>query len=143
MASGGVASPRLARPGYDRWWKADIEMRVAHRVRKGNLMSEIDTALVARLIATQFPDWSDLPVLPVETGCCDNRMFHLGDRMVVRLPSAEAYAVQVEKERRWLPNLAPALPLTIPDPVGFGRPDLGFPWAMVGVPMDRRRETQA
>ena len=88
----------------------------------------IDVALVRRLIATQFPQWSALPVKPVECDGWDNRTFHLGDQMAVRLPSAEKYAPQVEKEHRWLPKLAPFLPLPIPVPLAMGKPAAGYPW---------------
>src|SRR5262249_43281529 len=66
-------------------------------------MIEIDATLVRELIRTQFPQWAGLPITPVENGGWDNRTFHLGDRMSVRLPSAPAYVAQVEKEHRWLP----------------------------------------
>jgi len=92
------------------------------------VMVEIDTALVKNLIAAQFPDWADLPVRPVATSGWDNRTFHLGDEMSVRLPSAERYVAQVEKEHRFLPLLAPQLPLPIPVPLGLGRPGKGYPW---------------
>ncbi|MES0036801.1 phosphotransferase [Mesorhizobium sp. M0046] len=88
----------------------------------------IDAALVRRLIAAQFPEWADLPVEPVEPGGWDNRTFRLGDRMSVRLPSAAAYVAQVEKEHRWLPRLAPHLPLPIPVPLAKGAPGEGYPW---------------
>ena len=88
----------------------------------------IDAALVRRLVAAQFPRWADLPVEPVEFGGWDNRTFHLGARMTVRLPSAAAYALQVEKEHRWLPKLAPHLPLPIPTPLAKGAPADGYPW---------------
>jgi len=91
-------------------------------------MVEIDTALVKNLIAAQFPDWADLPVRPVATSGWDNRTFHLGDEMSVRLPSAERYVAQVEKEHRFLPLLAPQLPLPIPVPLGLGTPGQGYPW---------------
>jgi aminoglycoside phosphotransferase (APT) family kinase protein len=45
----------------------------------------------------------------------------------VRLPSADAYVAQIEKEHRWLPVLARQLPLPIPEPVAKGRPDDRFP----------------
>jgi aminoglycoside phosphotransferase (APT) family kinase protein len=61
----------------------------------------IDVSLVSRLVATQFPEWANLPIRPVECGGWDNRTFHLGEQMTVRLPSAAAYALQVEKEQRW------------------------------------------
>ncbi|MBA2595357.1 MAG: aminoglycoside phosphotransferase family protein [Chloroflexia bacterium] len=88
----------------------------------------IDVALVRQLIATQFPRWADLPVTPVAEGGWDNRTFHLGAHMTVRLPSAAAYSLQVEKEQRWLPKLAPRLPLPIPVPLAMGRPGAGYPW---------------
>jgi aminoglycoside phosphotransferase (APT) family kinase protein len=48
--------------------------------------------------------------------------------MTVRLPSAESYVAQVEKEHRWLPELAPQLPLPIPVPLAKGAPAEGYPW---------------
>jgi len=90
--------------------------------------NDIDTALVSRLVATQFSRWAHLPVRPVEPSGWDNRTFHLGDEMSVRLPSAEGYAAQVAKEHRWLPRLAPHLPLQIPVPLAMGVPADEFPW---------------
>jgi aminoglycoside phosphotransferase (APT) family kinase protein len=91
-------------------------------------MIEIDARLVKQLLRTQFPQWADLPVEPVEKGGWDNRTFRLGDSMSVRLPSALAYVAQVEKEHRWLPVLRRHLPLPIPAPVGLGGPGEGYPW---------------
>jgi hypothetical protein len=89
---------------------------------------DIDVSLVRELVGTQFPQWADLPIKPVASGGWDNRTFHLGEHMTVRLPSAAAYAQQVEKEQRWLPRLAPLLPLPIPVPLAMGRPAEGYPW---------------
>ncbi|PLU75165.1 aminoglycoside phosphotransferase, partial [Sinorhizobium medicae] len=91
-------------------------------------MPVIDAVLARRLIATQFPQWADLPVRPVEFGGWDNRTFRLGKHMTVRLPSAAHYALQVEKEQEWLPRLAPSLPLPVPVPLAMGRPGEGYPW---------------
>ena len=88
----------------------------------------IDVSLVRRLIATQFPQWADLPIKPVKFGGWDNRTFHLGEQMLVRMPSVEEYAMKVEKEQKWLPRLAPLLPLPIPTPLAMGEPDEGYPW---------------
>jgi aminoglycoside phosphotransferase (APT) family kinase protein len=88
----------------------------------------IDAELVRRLIAAQFPQWSDLPVRAVEPGGWDNRTFRLGDHLSVRLPSASAYVAQVEKEQEWLPKLAPHLPLPIPVPMAKGAPTEAYPW---------------
>jgi aminoglycoside phosphotransferase (APT) family kinase protein len=89
----------------------------------------IDAALVRRLIAGQFPQWAELPIAPVEFGGVDNRTFHLGDDLTVRLPSGEWYALQVSKEQLWLPRLAPRLPLPIPAPVAQGTPAEGYPFS--------------
>ena len=89
---------------------------------------EIDASLVRRLVAAQFPEWAHLPVEPVQFGGWDNKTFHLGREMSVRLPSAQGYAAQVEKEHRWLPRLAPLLPLPIPVPLAMGFPAEGYPW---------------
>ena len=91
-----------------------------------------DAALVRRLLRGQFPRWAGLPVRPVERDGWDNRTFRLGDTMSVRLPSAEAYAAQVDKEHTWLPRLAPHLPLPIPVPLARGEPAEGypFPWSV-------------
>jgi aminoglycoside phosphotransferase (APT) family kinase protein len=88
----------------------------------------INTALARELISTQFPKWADLPIKPVQFDGWDNRTFLLGDDMTVRLPSGEWYALQVEKEQRWLPKLAPQLPLPIPVALAMGVPGCGYPW---------------
>ncbi len=93
-----------------------------------NKQLAIDDALVHRLIATQFPKWKDLLIRPVALSGWDNRTFHLGDEMLVRMPSREEYAAQVEKEQHWLPKLAPCLPLPIPIPLAIGEPMDGYPW---------------
>lgn len=90
------------------------------------LVIEADT--VSRLVADQFPQWSRLPVTPVSTPGWDNVTFHLGDDMVVRLPSAAEYALAVEKEHRWLPELARHLPVPIPVPLHLGEPDVAYPF---------------
>ncbi|WP_217575958.1 aminoglycoside phosphotransferase family protein [Mesorhizobium sp. GbtcB19] len=88
----------------------------------------IDAGLARRLVDMQFPEWRHLPVNPVAFGGWDNRTFHLGDAMAVRLPSAAPYSLQVEKEQRWLPKLAPLLPLPIPTPLAMGKPAEFYPW---------------
>jgi len=94
----------------------------------GKMSLIINKVLVRRLIATQFPQWRDLPIRPVAISGWDNRTFHLGDSMLVRLPSAAEYALQIEKEHLWLPQLAPLLPLPIPEPLAIGEPINEYPW---------------
>ncbi len=90
---------------------------------------DIDAPLAARLIAEQFPRWAHLPVRPVAHSGWDNRTFHLGDELLIRLPSHPAYAAQVAKEQAWLPRLAPLLPMPIPAPVAEGAPTEAYPLA--------------
>jgi aminoglycoside phosphotransferase (APT) family kinase protein len=96
--------------------------------------SSIDVPLARRLVDSQFPLWSNLPITEVEADGWDNRSFRLGSELTVRLPSGDWYAKQVEKEQRWLPVLALELPLPIPSPVAWGAPDEGFPypWSVYG-----------
>jgi aminoglycoside phosphotransferase (APT) family kinase protein len=90
--------------------------------------TSIDASLARRLVDSQFPQWSELPIAEVEVDGWDNRTFRLGSELTVRLPSGDWYAQQVAKEQRWLPVLAPHLPLPIPAPVARGEPDSGFPY---------------
>jgi aminoglycoside phosphotransferase (APT) family kinase protein len=87
----------------------------------------ITPVVAARLVAAQFPQWADLPVVAVTLDGWDNTTFRLGDELSVRLPSADVYVAQVEKEHRWLPILARYLSLRIPEPVAVGRPGGKFP----------------
>jgi aminoglycoside phosphotransferase (APT) family kinase protein len=88
---------------------------------------EINPRLVRKLVSEQFPKWKELPIWEVAFSGWDNRTFHLGDQLSVRLPSHQRYAAQVEKEHRWLPLLAKHLPLPIPEPVAMGKPTEDFP----------------
>lgn len=88
----------------------------------------VDVPLVRRLIARQFPQWAGLPVRPVAMDGWDNWTFYLGDRLKVRLPSSQGYQTQTAKESRWLPLLAPLLPVAVPVPAGIGEPGEGFAW---------------
>jgi aminoglycoside phosphotransferase (APT) family kinase protein len=85
-------------------------------------------SLARRLVDSQYPEWSDLPIAAMQPDGSDNRSFRLGSDLVVRLPTGDPYDQQVEKEQRWLPVLAPQLPLSIPEPVAQGGSDSGFPY---------------
>jgi aminoglycoside phosphotransferase (APT) family kinase protein len=87
-----------------------------------------DAALVRRLLAEQFPQWADLPITPVESYGTDHHIYRLGDRLVARLPRIGWAAAQAAKEARWLPVLAPHLPLALPEPLAIGRPAAGYPF---------------
>ncbi len=86
-----------------------------------------DAQLVRRLLAAQFPEWSDLPITPVPSSGTDNALYRLGDEMVVRLPRIHWALNDIAKDFRWLPVLAPRLPVAIPTPLARGAPGEGYP----------------
>lgn len=88
----------------------------------------IDESLVRRLLAEQFPQWVGLPVRPVPCAGMDNATFRLGEDMTLRLPRFARWVGQVEREHRWLPYLAPHLPLRVPQPLAMGEPSAGYPY---------------
>jgi aminoglycoside phosphotransferase (APT) family kinase protein len=81
-----------------------------------------------KLIAEQFPQWANLRASELPEGGWDNRSVRLGEKLIIRMPSAECYASQVDVEQKWLPKLAPLLPVAIPTPVARGNPSESFPW---------------
>ena len=87
---------------------------------------DTDVALVGRLLAAQFPEWAGLPIEPVPSPGTDNLLYRLGEDMVVRLPRTERASATLQKERRWLPSLAPLLPLAVPVPLAEGIPAEGY-----------------
>ncbi len=94
---------------------------------------EVDEALVRGLLREQHPDLADLPLRRAPHGW-DNVTFRLGDALAVRLPARALAAPLVENEQRWLPVLAPLLPVATPTPVRLGRPSAAYPWAWGVVP---------
>jgi aminoglycoside phosphotransferase (APT) family kinase protein len=95
-------------------------------------MKNIDVDLVSKLIKEQFHEWSGLEIKPVKNSGNDNRTFHLGEEMSVRLPSDVSYVPQVEKEQKWLPILAQQLSLPLPLPLAKGKPSelYSYPWSI-------------
>lgn len=91
---------------------------------------DIDAALVRQLLAKQFKDLDDLPLEIIRPEGTDNAMYKLGSDKVLRLPRTESSAVSLEKERLWLPKLAPLLPIAVPTIQGEGHSDghYPFPW---------------
>lgn len=119
-------------------------MKRSDKLKAGKF--DVDAALVRQLLQDQFPEFSVLPVEPLEDDGWDNWTFRLGAHHKVRLPSDAAYAAQAEKEFAWLPKLAPHLPLAIPKPVALGMPNAHFPWSwsiyewIAGAPLGRQAD---
>jgi aminoglycoside phosphotransferase (APT) family kinase protein len=89
---------------------------------------ETDVALVRRLLAGQFPGWAGLPIDPVESYGTDHDIYRLGDHLAVRLPRIGWATAQAHTEAKWLPRLAPQLPLALPVQLARGRPAEGYPF---------------
>jgi aminoglycoside phosphotransferase (APT) family kinase protein len=89
---------------------------------------QTDTALVRRLLEEQFPQWAELPIESVPSSGTDNALYRLGAELVVRLPRIDWAVGGIDKELRWLPLLAPRLPVSIPVPAARGEPADGYPW---------------
>jgi aminoglycoside phosphotransferase (APT) family kinase protein len=94
---------------------------------------ETDEELVRALLRSQHPQWADLPIARVSSAGTDNAIYRLGDDLAVRLPRIHWAMDTVAKEQRWIPVLAPSLPLDIPRPVAAGDPEPAFPhpWGVV------------
>ena len=94
---------------------------------------QIDAVRIAALVRDQAPQFAELPITVVGEGW-DNVMARLGPAHAVRLPRRQVAVALLEHEQRWLPHLAPTLPLPIPVPEVCGRPSAAFPWPWSIVP---------
>ncbi|MGN7704856.1 aminoglycoside phosphotransferase family protein [Cellulosimicrobium sp. 22601] len=108
-------------------------------------MSAPETAITADLVREaleeQHPDLAVLPLREVAGGW-GNQMWRLGDDLAVRVQRMDPTPEPQLKERRWLPVLAPHLPLPVPTPVRHGEPSARLPrhWTVMtwvsGEPLD-------
>jgi aminoglycoside phosphotransferase (APT) family kinase protein len=95
---------------------------------------EIDADLVRRLLATQLPQWAELPLERVPSSGTDHAIYRAGRELSLRLPRIHWAVGQAEKEWTWLPRLAPRLPLAIPTPLAKGEPGEGYPYPWLVSP---------
>lgn len=98
-----------------------------------------DPQVVTRLLREQVPHLADLPVRATGTCGSSNWVFRIGDTLAIRLPRSDDYVAALVNEGRWLPRLAPELPVAVPDVIAVGQPSGIFhrPWAVVSwVPGD-------
>jgi len=88
---------------------------------------DVDEALVRRLLEEQHPDLSHLPLAHLDSGW-DNVLFRLGSEYIARIPRRKIAAQLMRNEQRWLPELAPRLPIAVPEPIHVGNPTGFYPW---------------
>lgn len=109
--------------------------------------SEVDGTVVREMLRAQHPDLAELPIHRTVTGW-DNQLWRVGDELAVRLPRTPRGPALLHNEYRWLPTLAPHLPLPVPTPLRTGEPSEVFPkpWSVVvwvpGEPGDRTPVTR-
>ncbi|MGW7684964.1 aminoglycoside phosphotransferase family protein [Kribbella sp. NPDC054772] len=90
----------------------------------------------------QFPDLAELELKEV-IGGWGNQMWRLGNDLAVRVPRFDQSTELLEREHRWVPELATRLPLPVPVPQRRGVPSDRFPktWLVTtwvhGEPADR------
>jgi aminoglycoside phosphotransferase (APT) family kinase protein len=94
---------------------------------------EVSVDLVRQLLADQHRDLAGLPVEFLASGW-DNELYRVGAGLVARLPRRSLGAEIIKNEQRWLPELAPRLPLPIPYPERIGVPAGGYPYPWSVVP---------
>lgn len=88
--------------------------------------------LVRAMVAASFPRWADRAIARIGRSGTMNALYRLGDDLVVRLPRRENAIEQLYFERDWLPKLATALPVRVPEQVELSDPVAGypFPWGI-------------
>ena len=93
----------------------------------------VDLALVRALVADQLPAYASLPLHRLAASGSDNALFRLGDDLLVRVPRQPGGSRTIAREARWLPVVAPHLPVPVPEVVAVGAPALGYPehWSVV------------
>jgi len=93
---------------------------------------DTDAEMVRALVAAQFPELAGEPIRAVRSTGTVNAIYRVGDELYARLPRMAHQVGDLERERIWLPRLAPGLSLRVPEPVAFGRPGAGYPlpWAI-------------
>jgi len=93
----------------------------------------IDLGLVRALVDRALPDCASLPLTRLRSSGSSNALFRLGDELLVRLPRQAGGSATIVKEARWVPHVAPWLPVPVPRVVSVGEPALGYPerWSVV------------
>ena len=93
---------------------------------------DLGAATVSRMIATQAPEFSILPVGP-PLGGWDNFTFRIGAAAAARLPRRALSVPLVRNEQRSLRHLAPFITTPVPNPLVVGRPTHFHPrpWSIV------------
>jgi aminoglycoside phosphotransferase (APT) family kinase protein len=91
----------------------------------------VSAPLAKKLIETQFPELAPAAISLLGYGF-DNTVYQVNDRFVFRFPRRELAARLLQTENQLLPTLASQLPLSIAEPIFFGKPNAEYPWPFTG-----------
>jgi len=106
---------------------------------------ELELSSLKKMLATQFPQWSNLFIRKVKSSGTDNTIYRLGENYSIRIPKGEIGILQIEKEKQWLPYLSTHLPLEMPQQIAIGKISSLFPhpWGIYnwikGEELDKRK----
>ncbi len=84
--------------------------------------------LATNLIKEQFPEYARLAISDIEVQGHDNRTYRLGSDMLIRIPTAESYALKIPLEYEILPKLATNISIPIPEPIKLGQASELYPY---------------
>jgi aminoglycoside phosphotransferase (APT) family kinase protein len=98
----------------------------------------VDEPLVRHLLA-QFPGLDPQSLRPFAEGW-DYSIWAVDERWAFRFPRREMAVPGTRREIAVLPELAPLLPIPVPDPVFVGEPADAFPWPFFGSALLAGRE---
>lgn len=97
--------------------------------------ADVTPGVVASLVASQFPQWRDLPVRAVTSHGTVNALFRLGEEIVLRFPLQPSLDPKLRDEltgeQENARRLAASSPVQVPVPLALGEPGEGYggPWA--------------
>ncbi len=80
------------------------------------------------LIAEQVPELAGLGLRRVGREGTDTVLYRVGPGHIARFPRLPGAEAQIDRVARWLPALAPHLPLEVPRIGRIGAPGLGYPF---------------
>ena len=89
--------------------------------------------LVRKLVASQFPQYAQRALQPLDAGF-DNVLYRLGEDLLVRMPRRAVADNLLRNEQTWLPRLSSQLDIRIPQPLHRGSPEFGYPWSFSLLP---------
>jgi aminoglycoside phosphotransferase (APT) family kinase protein len=91
----------------------------------------ITDAIVHELVATQFPEWTDLPVRRIGSSGTVNAIYRVGDNLAARLPlrrqDPESVRQTLEIEAKASSEFNRHSPFAGPTPVAIGEPGESYP----------------